>query len=326
MASEVPGLVAKLTSDRAYAAVWSGPRADLDLFLTYVSELLASGAASKTLITAPLKAKRLQDAGTNLFLIFARKGSFPDDFTSQLTRHLASTKGDPHLGTWSLWSTGQPVHDYTALAAWLNREDAGYFREHIAAKKGGPTQWGSVNSTHPPDRPYLVYEADALNWLSLLAPLTPDETARLTALSEAAKQPKLGQPLRLGDFTYNVKKVTSYSAIGTGIAEKAASEGARFVVVEYTIRNEGSATETVLTDDFRIVDAQGREYRPSSDGNTALVMSGDKDLALSELQPGVARKMQTAFEMPDAVAKGTFTLVIPEKGVLGTGSARITLQ
>jgi hypothetical protein len=35
--------------------------------------------------------------------------------------------------------------------------------------------------------------------------------------------------------------------------------------------------------------------------------------------------MATAFEMPDAAAKGVFTLVIPEKG-LGTGSVRITLK
>jgi hypothetical protein len=48
--------------------------------------------------------------------------------------------------------------------------------------------------------------------------------------------------------------------------------------VEYTIRNDSNATETVFTDDFRIVDAQGREFRPSAEGNMALASSGNKDL------------------------------------------------
>lgn len=140
------------------------------------------------------------------------------------------------------------------------------------------------------------------------------------------RQPKLGEAFKLGDFTYTVKDVTSFTSVGTGLAEKHASEGARFVVVEFTIQNDTKSTATVMTDDFRIVDAQGREFRPSSEANTALVMSGGKDLGLTELQPGLKKKISTAFEMPDAAAKGAFTLVIPEKGLLGTGSVRITLK
>ena len=144
---------------------------------------------------------------------------------------------------------------------------------------------------------------------------------------EAERQPKLGEDFRLGDFTYNVKRVTSSTTIGSGFAKKRASEGARFVVVEYTILNESNVTETVLADDFRIVDSQKREYRPSSEANTALMMSGEtKDFVISEVQPGIKKKMQTAFEMPEASVMGGFTLVIPEKGLLGTGSVRISLR
>ncbi len=325
LASEAPGLEAKLAADPAYIGLWAGPRADLDLFLTYVSELLAAGGASPD-ITAPLKAKHLQDAGVKLYLVFARTGVFPGDFTDHLTKHLAAVKGEPHLGTWSPWSKGSPVRDYTALAAWSNREDAGYFREHIAAKStGGPIPWGADETEHPA-RPYLVFELDALNWLALLAPLTADEKARQAALVEQARQPKLGQDFKLGDFTYNVKSVQVVDAVGNGFAAKRASEGAEFVLVKYVIQNDANETRTVMTDDFRIVDAQSREFRPSSDANTALAMSGNKDLIVSEVQPGLKRNMVTAFEMPDVAAKGTFTLVIPEKGLLGTGSVRITLR
>jgi len=180
-ADEVPGIEAKLAADATYIAVWTGPRADLDLFLTWVSELLEAGGAS-TDTTTPLKTKHLQEAGLNLYLVFTRVGSFPPDFTAQLTKHLAATKREPHAGTWSPAGKG-PIHDYSALAAWLNREDAGYLREHIAAKSAGPTHWTTINPAFPPARPYLVSELDALSRLALLTTLTPDEESRRALLA-----------------------------------------------------------------------------------------------------------------------------------------------
>jgi hypothetical protein len=181
-AGEVPGIEAKLAADAAYTAVWTGPRADLDLFLTWVSELLEAGGAS-TDLTTPLKTKRLHEAGLNLYLVFTRLGSFPPDFTAELTKHLAATKREPHLGTWSPWTRGQPMHDYSALAAWFNREDAGYLRDHIAAKSAGPFHWTPINPAYPPARPYLVSELDALNRLALLTTLAPDEESRRASLA-----------------------------------------------------------------------------------------------------------------------------------------------
>jgi len=123
---------------------------------------------------------------------------------------------------------------------------------------------------------------------------------------ESKKQPGLDEDFQLGDFTYNVKRVTSYATIGSGFAKKRASEGALFVVVEYTILNESNATKTVLADDFRIADSQKREFRPSSEANTSLMMSGEtKDFVISEVQPGIKKKMQTAFEMPEASVMGS---------------------
>ena len=187
-------------------------------------------------------------------------------------------------------------------------------------------RWAPWAGKEPPLRPWLVAEKDALERLSLFG-LTVEEKARHAAIIEEEKRPKLGQDFKLGDFTYNVKGVTSDIAVGNGFAEKRASEGARFVVVEYTIVNESNATKTVLSNDFRMVDEKGREYRPSSEANTALAMSGhSKDLGLAEVQPGIKKKMTTAFEMPEASTNGAVTLVIPEKGFLGTGSVRIKLS
>jgi hypothetical protein len=329
LADEVPGFEAKLAADEVYQSVWTGPRADLDLFLTYVSELLASGEASIK-IADPIGRKKLKDSGIKLYLIFVRVGRFPDDFVRRFSAHLDAVKGEARLGTWTPWKeSGDPVHDFTALAMWFRPEDPSYVRERLAARRGdaGPVPWFNLNQDTAPERPWLVSERAALERLALLGPLTSEENARHAALVEAKKQPKLGMDFKLGNFTYNVKGVTSYRSIGSGFTKKRASEGALFVVVEYTILNDSNATATVLTDDFRIMDSQDREYHPSSEANTALIMSGEsKDLFVSEVQPGLRKKMQTAFEMPDASARGTFTLVIPEKGLLGTGSVRITFN
>lgn len=141
-----------------------------------------------------------------------------------------------------------------------------------------------------------------------------------------ARTPKLNEWFKLGEFTYLVKSVQVAGTVGTGFAKKTASDGAVYVLVSFMVRNEGSETETVLTDDFRIVDAKDREYHPSSDANTALVMSGGKDLALTELQPGLKKAITTGFEVPKSAVEDGFTLVIPEKGVFGTGSVRIALK
>jgi hypothetical protein len=99
------------------------------------------------------------------------------------------------------------------------------------------------------------------------------------------------------------------------------------VVVYFAIRNESKKTETVLTDDFRVVDGNGNVYSASTEATTALLMSGaTKDLAISQLQPGLQKDTATAFEVPDAAWKVGAKLIVPEKGLLGTGQATVRLN
>lgn len=121
-ADQVPGFEAALAKDAAYQGVWSGPRLTLNAFLTYVSELLAEGSAS-TEITSVVEAKRLDSAAIKLFLIFSRIGRFPANFTAKFASHRDAVKGEARHGVWSAWSKGEPIHDFTALAAWSLPED-----------------------------------------------------------------------------------------------------------------------------------------------------------------------------------------------------------
>lgn len=203
-ASEVPDLEAKLAADKTYAAVWTGPRADLNAFLAYESELLATGGAPAAL-GSTIKGKKLQDAGIKLFMVFARVGKFPDDFAKKLATHLDATKAEPHAGTWSTFTKGGPTHDHAALAAWSRPEDAALLREHIASRKAGagPFGWESWQGKGNVPRPWLVDEGAALDRLAIVGKLTPEEeqrreTLRAVAKKEAAAKAEMASAVSVG--------------------------------------------------------------------------------------------------------------------------------
>jgi hypothetical protein len=154
------------------------------------------------------------------------------------------------------------------------------------------------------------------------------------ALAEPSEAPPpadrnktIGQRFVLGDFAYTVDGIEGSTSIGKSYGKKEASEGAAFLIVDFTIENLGKETETVMTNDFKIVDANGRQFRSSSEGNTALMMSGaGKDFIISELHPGIQKKMKTVFEVPISLLEQGMTLVIPEKGFGGNDEAHIQLS
>lgn len=195
-ADEVPRFEAKLADDATYTAIWSGPRADLNVLLTHLSELIAEGSANLDVAEAS-RAKKTQPAVINLFLIFSRIGRLPDDFTKKLRAHLATIRDEAHLGVWSEWKKGDSPHDFTALAAWLTQEDPAYLRERIRAKAGGPTPW-SARRAERVARPWLVFHPEMLARLALVTDVTQaDCTPAGMELFEALDQ-ATGEPTRRG--------------------------------------------------------------------------------------------------------------------------------
>jgi hypothetical protein len=86
--------------------------------------------------------------------------------------------------------------------------------------------------------------------LSLLA------SGTLTVNAKDAKgqeEYKIGQPFTLGDYTYNVTKFEAKRKIGSQYYNKEAEEGAKFIVVYYSIRNNTKETQTVRSEDFKVL-------------------------------------------------------------------------
>jgi hypothetical protein len=143
----------------------------------------------------------------------------------------------------------------------------------------------------------------------------------------AAETKAMGEWFTLGGFRYRIMDVDGNTFIGNQVVNERADNGAVFVIVSYDIENLGNKTETVMTDGTTLLDSEGREFRPSSRANTALLMTSEhkRDFILSELQPGIVRKMRTAFELPQSSAQG-LTLLVHEKGFFGTGKIRVALE
>jgi hypothetical protein len=135
----------------------------------------------------------------------------------------------------------------------------------------------------------------------------------------------INDEFQLGDYKYRITGAQRRSYVGNEFINERAGYGATFVIVSYTIENCTNETQTVLSEDFTLVDNNGREFRPSSSVNTALLADDNKDFLLSELQPGIPRRMMVGFEVPDSVALSDFALVVPEKGFLSSGKVRVRL-
>ena len=136
----------------------------------------------------------------------------------------------------------------------------------------------------------------------------------------------LGDEFQLGDFKYRVLSSANRRTVGNQFMRERADNGAIFVIVSYSLENCTKETQTVLADDMKLVDAEGRTFDPSSKANTALLAEDGKDFLLSELQPGIARTMKTAFELPLSSLNGDITLVVPEKGMFSSGKKRVRIK
>ena len=149
--------------------------------------------------------------------------------------------------------------------------------------------------------------------------------ASTSGLSNTTDGYGIGDEFQLGDYKYRITDANRRSNVGNQFINEQASAGATFLIVSYTIENCTNKTQTVLSEDFTLVDGKGREFRPSSDVNTALLAGEDKDFLLSELQPGIPRRMSVGFEVPESIPLSEFTLSVPEKGLFSSGKMRVRL-
>ena len=147
-------------------------------------------------------------------------------------------------------------------------------------------------------------------------------TSNTTNDKPEKKMYKLNETFTHGDFSYIFTKITKTQVIVGEYNSERASEGGKFIIVNFTEENLSKETKTLYTDRFSLLDGKGREFRPSSEGNTALAFSSeDKDFLLSEVQPGIKHKSAVVFEVPED-ASG---LILKIPGGWGEEDVRVKL-
>lgn len=152
-------------------------------------------------------------------------------------------------------------------------------------------------------------------------------TIRLEQQSSSQQNPVISKDgiFKLGDYSYQITGIEMRSSVGNQFMHSKAQDGAIFLLVRYDILNNSNETKTAMTDDFQLLDAKGRTFRPSTDAGTAYsITSGNNDLILSQIQPGIKRPMISIFEIPtESLDMKGLKLIIPEKG---WGTGRVSLE
>ena len=115
---------------------------------------------------------------------------------------------------------------------------------------------------------------------------------------------------QLGSYSYQIDGGFSTTAYGGEFDRVQSSQGALYVVVKFRIRNDGNETAVTDANDFRLVDADGREFSPDSHA----MVSASPDFLLRELHPGIWKKAIVIFEVPKEIIYRGVAIVIPEKG------------
>ncbi len=164
---DVAEFEARLETDKAYARIWALPRADLNVFLSALSNRLILSTSPESILSRTRQLD-LEDAVESLIAIHARTGVLPAAFVDELKAHLGTTRH-------GLWGKS---HDYTALACIADPDNLAYLRERILAMRATGFRY---ERPEVPKQYWLVDEKAAREHLCTLVPTDPDCMVKETA-------------------------------------------------------------------------------------------------------------------------------------------------
>lgn len=107
----------------------------------------------------------------------------------------------------------------------------------------------------------------------------------------------VGQPVQTGDLEYVINSVGEVNEIKSDnqFIESKTTQG-KFVVVDYTVKNNDKKARMIDGNLFIVKDADGNEYEPMADADIMMLL-GDKNLFLEEVNPNLSRTGTIVFEL-----------------------------
>lgn len=95
-----------------------------------------------------------------------------------------------------------------------------------------------------------------------------------------------------------VERIEHRHSIGDEFTKQTAD--GEFLIVRLLVRNDSKKTRTIGASQMSVINAAGQEFQTSSEGGTALVMSGDKsaEFLMTQVQPGLEKRIAVVFDVP----------------------------
>lgn len=95
-----------------------------------------------------------------------------------------------------------------------------------------------------------------------------------------------------------VEKVERRKRLGNEFVSETAD--GEFLIVRLVVRNDSKESRTIGASQMSVIDTAGREFHTSSEGSTALMMSGDKsaEFLATQVQPGLEKRITIVFDVP----------------------------
>ena len=115
--------------------------------------------------------------------------------------------------------------------------------------------------------------------------------------TETTSYNKIGDQVEIGNFSYVVNTASFSKSVGDEFIKETA-DGV-FLIVNVTFRNNDKEEHTLDNSFFKLTDENGTEFESSTDGETALEMSGKPTLFLKQCNPNITKKGFLIFEVPN---------------------------
>ena len=108
---------------------------------------------------------------------------------------------------------------------------------------------------------------------------------------------KIGDQIEVGNFSYLIKSAKFAKSIGNEFSQETA-DGV-FLIISVVFRNNDSEEHTIDDSLFKLTDEAGTEFSNSTEGESALVMSGKEILFLKSCNPHITKSGLLVFEVPE---------------------------
>lgn len=117
--------------------------------------------------------------------------------------------------------------------------------------------------------------------------------------------PGIGSTVRDGKFEFVVNSVADG---GKEVGSQYVSEKAQgvFTLINITVTNIGDKPQTLFDSNQEVVDDQGRKFSPNS--MAAIVLEGNSDVWLTEINPGNTITGTLVYDMPEGATPVQITL------------------